>query len=313
MTGLSLPADARVPDVRSADGTRLHVEVYGPPGAATIVLAHGITNSIRAWGYQIRSLSQRFQVVAYDQRGHGGSDRSRLPGQYTVDALGDDLHAVLDGCTEPGRPAVLAGHSMGGISIMSWAARYPADVEARAAACLLLTTSAGGLAEHFGGLRLPRGLQVVGRALLSRRVPPGLHRTAAGRRAVRWLAFGPTATVEQLTLLDELIYDCPQHTRAHLVRHLSRMTLYDGIARLTVPTLVIAGELDRLLPPVHSMRIADRLPALDDLVILPGIGHMAQLEARAEITARLADLVERFVPDTAASPSAASRRQAGQR
>ena len=64
----------RTVKVRSADGTRLHTEVFGPRDGYPIVLAHGITCAIRAWTYQIAELARDYRVIAFDHRGHGRSD-----------------------------------------------------------------------------------------------------------------------------------------------------------------------------------------------------------------------------------------------
>ena len=106
------------------DGIRLHTEVFGPEDGYPIVLAHGITCAIRVWAYQIADLAKDYRVIAFDHRGHG---RSAMPpgASYSLDFLAADLDAVLGATLDPGERAVIAGHSMGGIAITSWAQRYP--------------------------------------------------------------------------------------------------------------------------------------------------------------------------------------------
>jgi pimeloyl-ACP methyl ester carboxylesterase len=70
------------------------------------------------------------------------------------------------------------------------------------------------------------------------------------------------------------------------------------VASITVPTLVIAGAVDRLTPPAHARRIAEALPHPAGLLELPDTGHMAPLERPGEI----ADALARLVHDTAAAP-----------
>ena len=111
-------ARLRVP---SADGTQLNVEVHGPNGAPTVVLIHGWTCNIAFWAPVIRALRTEesdLRVVAYDQRGHGGSE---APGKdrYSVPILVEDLTAVLEATLEPGEQAILVGHSMGGMTVMA--------------------------------------------------------------------------------------------------------------------------------------------------------------------------------------------------
>ena len=111
---LSRRIHGRPVEVRSADGTRLHAEVFGREDAPTCVLVHGWTNEIAAWHHQIRDLMDEFRVVAYDQRGHGQSDPPGAAG-YSSDALGDDLHAVICATVPRDQRCVVVGHSMGGL------------------------------------------------------------------------------------------------------------------------------------------------------------------------------------------------------
>ncbi len=109
--GPNLPP-SRTMIVHSADGTRLHTEVFGPANGYPIVLAHGITCSLQAWHEQINDLSRDFRVIAYDHRGHGRSGVP-APSAYSLDHLAADLDAVLAAVLRPGERAVIAGHIHG--------------------------------------------------------------------------------------------------------------------------------------------------------------------------------------------------------
>ena len=80
------------------------------------------------------------------------------------------------------------------------------------------------------------------------------------------------------------------------------MDLWEAVAMLTVPTLVLDGVSDRLTPPAHSRRIAKALPQLAELIELPQTGHMAPLERPDDVARALAELAAR----TRATPSAAT-------
>ena len=110
--------------VRAADGTALHTEVFGPPDGYPIVLTHGIVCAIRAWAYQIADLATDYRVIAFDHRGHGRSGVPRRGG-YSLEHLASDLDSVLEATLAPHERAVLAGHSMGGITITAWSAALP--------------------------------------------------------------------------------------------------------------------------------------------------------------------------------------------
>ena len=141
--------------VRSKDGIRLHAEVFGPEDGYPVVLAHGITCAIRVWAYQIADLAKDHRVIAFDHRGHG---RSAVPARrsgYSLDCLAGDIDAVLEATLKPGERAVVAGHSMGGIAISSWAERYPDRVPQLADAVALINTTTGDLIRHVQFLPVP--------------------------------------------------------------------------------------------------------------------------------------------------------------
>ena len=129
---LSAPLGGRAQAVASADGTRLHVEAFGPETGPTIVLAHGWTEQLSFWGPVISALTARgIRSVAYDLRGHGRS----APGaghDYSLRRFGEDLEAVVAAVMPDGQRATVAGHSLGAMSIAAWAEHH--DVGARVCA-----------------------------------------------------------------------------------------------------------------------------------------------------------------------------------
>src|SRR3712207_1693536 len=143
---LSLPALSDPPPpgsrtVTTDDGVPLHVEVDGDQTAPlTVVFSHGFTARLAEWELQRRALRNRARLVFWDQRGHGRSGWTPLT-KATIDRTGRDLGEVLDATTPTG-PVVLAGHSMGGMSIMALARQRPDLFGGRVVGVLLLATSA---------------------------------------------------------------------------------------------------------------------------------------------------------------------------
>ena len=138
--------DAREFTVVARDGALLRGEEYFPVGGAdeslpTIVLAHGWTLNRTLWGRVIRGIHARrpVRVIAYDQRGHGQSTPGT--GHPAVGALGDDLAAVI-AVAAPAGPLVLAGHSMGGMTVMAYAGRHRSQLADRVRGVVLLATAA---------------------------------------------------------------------------------------------------------------------------------------------------------------------------
>jgi pimeloyl-ACP methyl ester carboxylesterase len=88
--------------------------------------------------------------------------------------------------------------------------------------------------------------------------------------------------------------DCPADVRAAFGATLSDLDLGDALQALTVPTVVIAGEQDRLTPPVHARSIAAALPDAA-ILVLPGVGHCAPIEAHSEVTEQIRTLTSRTI------------------
>jgi pimeloyl-ACP methyl ester carboxylesterase len=106
------------------DGVHLHVQVdgQGPP----LVLLHGITTSAATYGWLTPRLASRFRTHALDFRGHGSSDRA--PGAYEIRHFTSDAAALLDHLG--GEPAVVIGHSLGGVVGACLGQQRPEEVRA---------------------------------------------------------------------------------------------------------------------------------------------------------------------------------------
>jgi len=288
------PVPIRRTTVGSADGARVHVEVYGPDGAPAVVLSHGWTCSTRFWDAQIRDLAADHRVIAYDQRGHGSSPAAGPQG-YSTDALADDLEAVLSATLEPGERAVIAGHSMGGMTVMA-AARRPA-LRAHAAAVLLCSTGSSRLIAESRVVPLRPGAlrDRMHRAVLCAPVPLGPV-TALSRRMLKYGTMGPGSAPERVEACARIVHACPRAVRVAWGRELADLDLDAGVRELRVPTAVVAGTEDRLTPPVHAHALAAALPDSLGLTMLTGVGHMTPVEAPEAVTTRIRELVTAYVP-----------------
>jgi pimeloyl-ACP methyl ester carboxylesterase len=278
-------ADALVPPepdqrlmVTSADGIRLAAEVHGSDHGPTVVLSHGWTCSVRLWAPVIRELRGEMRVIAYDQRGHGGSDRP-LPFGYRADALADDLAAVLDQTVPAGRKAVLAGHSMGGMAIMAAASRP--GVLARASGVLLASTACSDLVTGSRVVPLARPVPAVGavlRGAAASALPLG-PASPVSRAALGYVTLGPQASAPVRAANAAIIHACNRRARAGWGRVLAALDLTASVRLLDLPARVLVGAADRLTPPAQARRLDELLPCSEGITELPGIGHMTPLEA----------------------------------
>ncbi|MDT9692514.1 alpha/beta hydrolase [Streptomyces sp. P9(2023)] len=279
----------------SADGARVHVEVYGPEDAPAVVLAHGWTCSIGFWAEQIRDLARDHKVIAYDQRGHGRTPAPAGPSGYSTRALADDLEAVLAATLGPGERAVLAGHSMGGMTLMAAATR-PA-FRAHAAAALLCSTGPSRLAAEARvvPLRAGRARTRLTKTVLGARAPLGPV-TPVSRRILKYGTMGPGSAPERVDACARIVHACPRRVRVAWSQVLAELDLDADVRELKLPVAVLTGTADRLTPPVHSRALAAALPQCVGLEELAGTGHMTPVEAPEAVTARIRGLVRTYIP-----------------
>ncbi|MBO1336497.1 alpha/beta fold hydrolase [Streptomyces sp. VRA16 Mangrove soil] len=287
------PVPEREPAVESADGARLHVEVHGAEGAPAVVLAHGWTCSTAFWAAQVRSLARDHRVIVYDQRGHGRSPAHQLP--YSTDMLADDLEAVLAATLAPGERAVVAGHSMGGMTIMAAAGRE--RFREHAAAVLLCSTGSSRLvAESTVVPLLPASAlrTRLTRAILGSKAPLGPV-TPLAKRILRYATMGPASAGDRVEVCARIVHACPRQVRHGWSQVLDGLQLDAGVGELTMPVAVVGGTADRMTPIALARRIAAGLPDCVGLTELPGLGHMTPIEAPEAITDRIRALVEDYV------------------
>jgi len=271
--------------IASFDGTPLTVNVVGPDDAPTVLFVHGFSFDMTGWYFQWRRFSERYRCVLYDQRGHG---RSGPPadGDFSVQALGRDLRAVLEAETPKG-PAVLIGHSMGGIAIMSMAEQFPEDLGTRVSGVVLANTAAGEvLKEALAGLGVRLGAVVAGGAARLAGNPHAVARIRArafsGESNLayaigRLTNFGADASPALVEHVVGIAARTPPEVWSDLFVSLLEMDLRHALEHIRVPALVLAGDVDRLTPPAGALAIKRALPDAR-MVVFKGSGHCTMLE-----------------------------------
>ena len=273
------PEDGVLPEgesltVPTADGAELAVTVAGE--GPDVVLAHCWTGGREVWApVAHRLIRQGRRVVLYDQRGHGSSTAG--DGELTIPRLGSDLKAVVEAIDA--KDAVLAGHSMGGMTVQSLATHHPAVVQQRARSIVLVATAASGL----GGGRLDtHAARVIGSAALERAM-----RSPIGHALVRG-SVGRAVRRNHLVVTRDLFVACAPEVRSGWLTAMQAMDLREGIAAIDVPTVVLVGTRDRLTPPERAGELADTIPGAK-LVTLDDHGHMLPLEAPDHVAEVIAE------------------------
>lgn len=238
-------------------------------GGRPLLLVHGFTGGKHDFADHVDDLAAAgWHVVAYDQRGHGESDKPADEADYSFDRLADDLFGVLD--VLGWDRTVLLGHSMGGMVAQVAALRAPE----RFAGLVLMDTGPGALAvDRAMAERAASICREVGIArfadILDAQGPGPLESPAAKRAREQ-----RPELVEQMA---RSIRSCSPAMYASMLH--AMLDAEDRLPRLpsiAVPTLVLVGEEDALLVE-PSRRMAAAIPGAR-LEVIPDAGHSPQFE-----------------------------------
>lgn len=243
------------------DGHRVRYFDLGE-GGTPLVLIHGFCGDLNNWMFNHPALAAERRVIALDLPGHGESGKHLRRGD--LDELSQSVLALLDHL-DLGR-VHLAGHSMGGAVALNLARLAPARVQS-----LSLIASAGLGREINGGY-----LQGIVAAANRNALKPQMTQLFSDPGLVTRQMLEDMLRFKRLEGVDEAL------------RQLADALASDGVQRHDLrpvvaqqPTLVLWGRDDAIIPATH----VDGLPA--EVAILPGQGHMVQLEAAEQVNARL--------------------------
>lgn len=298
------------------DGTGLHVRESGPPGApVTVLLAHGWTLDERCWAPVADALAAGThaggasaglhpRVVRYDHRAHGRSDDTP-ESSMTLEQLADDMAEVIaQAC--PSGPLVLAGHSMGGMTVMTLAQRYPDLVAERVHGVALVATASGGLggAATLGLHGRPAQAFLAGKERVQAS-PRWTERRELTRHpllisaGMRALLLGRRPGLRATRLTCDSVAGCRPTTVSGFTPTLTAHERDAALAAFAdMPVEVMVGSRDRLTPPRLTHRIRTHLPR-SSMTIFPDAGHMLPVERADGVAARIAALAGQ----AAAAPS----------
>lgn len=287
--------------MKTHDGLQLHVRVDGPEDApVTVVLAHCWTSDHDSWRYQVRDLRSRFghdvRILAYDHRGHGQSDATARC-DATIANLGRDLEDLIE-LHAPKGDLVLAGHSLGGMTIMELTQRCPDLFRERVKGVLLVATSGGSLRSVNLGLPdfgdrmkdyIPYMLAFRSKTLSRRR---RLRAPILESIIVRRFLFGNGMRLRDHMLTVEGLVNTPADSMTGFFEDLMLHDRAEGLTEVLagMPVAVLVGDADVLTPPSHARRLANAIPGAR-LIVSPGAGHMLPLECDGHVSGVLVEMV----------------------
>jgi 3-oxoadipate enol-lactonase len=247
----------------------LHHEDAGPEDGHVVLMGASLGTTVAMWDEQVAPLAERFRVVRFDHRGHGGSPV--VPGPYTIAEMGGDVVALLDSLGV--ERASFAGLSIGGMVAIWVAANAPERVERLALVCTAAhLPPPEGWEERAAEVDEAGTVEVVLEGVMARWLTP--EYAAAHPEAVDKLSGMLAATSPE--------------AYAACCRALGTMDLRDDVGRIRAPTLVVSGAQDPSTPPEHGEAIAAAIPGARYELLDPS-AHIAAIERAGDVTRLLLD------------------------
>ena len=242
---------------------------------STLLFLHGVGGGHAAWDRQLPYFSALgHRTHAWDQPGYGAAP---LVEPYDLAQVAGALRRVLEGL---GEPAVLVGHSMGGMIAQEAYARFPQLVKALVLG--FTSPSFGGgsreFVEKFIAARIAPLDAGVGMAQIAARLMPTMR--------------GAKSLPEGLAQAERIMSGIPPATYRKAVQLLTTFDRREQLPRIGVPTLLIAGSDDRTAPAPVLERMAQKIPGAE-YVLLQGCGHLGPLDQPEEFNQALRGFLER--------------------
>ncbi|MGH2943985.1 MAG: alpha/beta fold hydrolase [Solirubrobacteraceae bacterium] len=271
-------------------GHRLSYQVGGR--GPVLVLVHGITNSSASWDPVLTSLARRFTVVAPDLLGHGDSAKPR--GDYSLGANASLLRDLMLALGH--ERATIVGHSLGGGIAMQMAYQFPERVER------LVLVSSGGLGRQVTPLlravALP-GAELVLPLLASQPI------VNAGAKVGGWIKQIGLRVGSDMAAMAGGFASLQDIEARRAFVHTARSVIDVGGQRIdatdrlylaeAVPTLILWGDRDPIIPARHGIRAHERMPG-SRLRIFDGAGHYPHHDDAAGFATAITEFVDATAP-----------------
>ncbi|ORV72397.1 alpha/beta fold hydrolase [Mycobacterium gastri] len=314
------PSTERLVDT---NGVQLRVIEAGDRGAPAVILAHGFPELAYSWRHQVPALADAgYHVLAPDQRGYGGSSRPEAIEAYDIHQLTADLVGLLDDVGA--ERAVWVGHDWGAVVVWNAPLLHPDRVAAVAALSVpplpraqVPPTQAFSqtFGENFFYILYFQQPGVADAELdgdparTMRRMIGGLRPPADQSAALRMLAPGPEGFIDRLPEPDGLPDWISQDELDHYISEFTRTGFTGGLnwyrnfdrnwettaeladAKISVPSLFIAGTADPVLSFTRTDRASELITGPYREVLIDGAGHWLQQQRPDEVNAILLEFL----------------------
>ena len=254
------------------NGVRIYYEIEGD--GDPVIFFSGVGGGSWSWYRQIPYFTKKYEVVVFDNRGAGKSDKPREP--YSMEDFAEDGALILDrlGIWK----TFVVGISMGGMIAQTFALRYPKRVRA-----LVLG------ATHCGGSeRIPPEPEVLAcfmdnEGLTEEEI---IDKNTRILFSANFLLKHPKE-VEEYKQVQLQAGVQPQYALENQLLAIRNFSCCHKLHSIEAPTLIVTGSDDILVPPENSKILKDRIPN-SELVLLPDVGHAIHVEAADQFN-RLVD------------------------
>ncbi len=254
-------AGGPVPEIIDVLGYRI-CHLRRGEGAESAILIHGFGGDLNTWMFNHESLASRHCVHALDLPGHGGSSKQVRDGSLM------EFAKVLEGFIDSigANKAHLVGHSMGGAVATLFALNHP-----ERCSTLVLIASAGLGPEIDGGY-----IREFVSATSRNELRPQLEKLFADSKLITRQLVDDALKYKRLDGVESALRTitsqfCPADAQSVILR--------EQVIQMRMPVLVLWGSEDRILPVSH----ASNLPKHVRAEILPGYGHMVQMEGASKV------------------------------
>jgi 3-oxoadipate enol-lactonase len=254
-----------------ANGISINYQIDGPEHAPWLVFSNSLATSLSMWDEQAAALKDRFRVLRYDQRGHGGTDAPA--GRYAFDTLLDDALALMDALGIA--KANFSGLSMGGATALGLAERRSDRFERIIVAdspCQSTPQSAQQWEERIA-VAQKQGIEALVEPTVARWFPP------------ETVASNPP----YLDKIRAMIRATPVNGFVGCAAALAAHDYASAVASVKCPTLFIVGEKDGATPAAMA-KLHDKIPG-SRFATLPGAGHISNMDRASEFNRALRDFL----------------------
>ena len=240
-----------------ANGITFNCQIDGARGAPWLIFSNSLATNHSMWEHQARALSARFQVLRYDQRGHGKTEAPK--GRYAFATLLADVIALMDALKIP--RAHFCGLSLGGATALGLAEQHPDRID-RAIVCNSPCASTPASAKQWEeriAVAKVSGIAALVEPTLQRWFPPDVY------------AGNPPAVAK----VREMVKSTPINGFIGCCAALGDHNFRSAVASVSRPVLFMVGEKD---PPNGPMREMSKELAGSQFVEIAGAGHISNME-----------------------------------